>query len=422
MKDVVVTGLGFVSSIGNDRAAVTESLRELRHGIAPHPGMARMDSPVTLAGTLKGFETESVEPEDWTFPDRYRLRRDTLRGMSPHVLYAYCALEQALEEARLTREDIAHDEGTGMFTASSGSTMMLNYQINRMHELGVMRCSPMGIVNSVPGTLSFNLVALFKVTGSSCGFASACASSGHALGFAHDEIATGRQHRMIVVGGEDWHVNTILPFAGMRALSPSDDPQTASRPFDKDRDGFVGTGGAVVLILESADCARERGAPCQAHFRGWAQASDGHSLAISHPEGDGLARAMELALKSAGLQPEEVRYVNAHAASTPIGDASEARALKRVFGTNGTSPQVSSTKALTGHGLSLASILEAGLSIAAGQAGLTPGSAHIQTLDPEAEGLNIPRSTENADPWPLLSNSSGFGGANVCVAFDKPLW
>ncbi|MGF1482928.1 MAG: beta-ketoacyl-[acyl-carrier-protein] synthase family protein [Opitutales bacterium] len=422
MKDVVVTGLGFITSIGNDRASVTESLRSLRHGIAEHPGMVNMDSPVKLAGTIKDFDTDSIDSEDWTYPSRYRVRRDVLRGMAPHVLYGYCAIEQALEEAELTREAIANDPATGMFTASSGSTMMMNHQINRMHEQGIMRCSPMGIVNSVPGTLSFNLVALYKVTGSSCGFASACASSGHALGFAFDEVATGRQDRMIVVGGEDWHVNTILPFAGMRALSPSRDPDTASRPFDKARDGFVGTGGAVVLILESADLARERGAPCYAHFRGWAQASDGHSVAISHPEGDGLVRAMRLALKSAGIEPAEIRYVNAHAASTPIGDASEMKALKQVFGTNGSSPAISSTKALTGHGLSLASILEAGLCIAAGNESLTPGSAHISEIDPEGAGLQVPRTTEARAPWPLISNSSGFGGANVCLVFDQPLW
>jgi 3-oxoacyl-[acyl-carrier-protein] synthase-1 len=263
--------------------------------------------------------------------------------------------------------------------------------------------------------VNFNLVAHFKIKGASTGFASACASSAHGLGFAYDEIALGRQQRMFVVGAEDNNVESILPFAGMRALSVQADPSIASRPFDVARDGFVGTGGATVLVLESEEEVARRGAKVYCEVAGWGQASDGYNVAISHPDGEGLRLAMEHALASADVPPEAVDYVNAHATSTPIGDISEAKALKAVFQPAQTRPAVSSTKALTGHGLSLAGAMEAGFCALAIKEGFMPGSAHITRLDPACEGLNIIRATLPNRPSVVLSNSSGFGGANVCL-------
>jgi 3-oxoacyl-[acyl-carrier-protein] synthase-1 len=418
MPQVVITGLGFVCPIGNDQATVVENLRQLRHGLSLYSRFDAPNIPVRVAGLVKDFTADSTDPEDWKFPAAYKIKREVLRGFAPHVLYGYCALTQAVADARLAPEDISNLD-TGLFTASAGSAMMLHHNLSRLEKAGVMRCSPLGIVASVVGTLSYNLVAAFKILGSSCGFASACASSGHALGFAWEEVASGRQKRMLVVGGEDGNLETVLPFAGMRALSLCADPNLASRPFDKDRDGFVGAGGAVAIVLESADEAARRGANVYCEMPGWGMASDGYNVAISHPEGSGLAQAMRLALRRSGLQTGDVDYINAHATSTPIGDTSEIRALKTVFGANGsgTKPAISSTKALTGHGLSLASILEAGICALAIKHGFTPGSAHIQNLDPEAEGLNIPRTTLPHGPRVALSNSSGFGGANVVLAF-----
>ena len=417
---VVVTGVGFICPIGNDQAAVVESLRRLRHGLSVYPRFDRPEVPVRVAGLVKEFDTESSDPEDWTFPASYKIKREVLRGFSPHVLYGHCALTQAVADAKLGPEDISNPE-TGMFTASSGSASMLHYNVARMLSLGIARCPPLGVVASVVGTLSYNLVAAFKVVGSSCGFASACASSGHALGFAWEEIAAGRQKRMLVVGGEDGNLECLLPFAGMRALSLSRDPGTASRPFDRDRDGFVGAGGACALVLESAEEAARRGATVYCEMAGWGQASDGYNVAISHPDGAGLASALRLALRRTGITTQEVDYINAHATSTPIGDTSEIRGLKAVFGANGENgrPAISSTKALTGHPLSLASILEAGFCALAIKHGFTPGSAHIQNLDPEAIGLNIPRVTLDKGPRVVLSNSSGFGGANVVLVLRK---
>lgn len=415
MSKVFITGLGFITSIGNDSAHVEDSLRKLRHGVEVYPPFQKPEVPVKVAAPVRGFFTDSVDPEDWTYPDRYRVRREHLRSMGPHGLYAFCALQQAIADAGLADADISNDE-TGLFAASAGSPYLLSYFVNKMHEQGVMRCSPLGVVASIAGTVQFNLVAQFRIRGASTGFASACASSAHALGYAHDEISLGRQQRMFVVGAEDGNVDTILPFASMRALSLNPDPDTASRPFDAARDGFVGTGGATVLVLESEAEVMRRGVRPYCEVAGWGQASDGHNVAISHPDGAGLRQAMERALRFSRIEPETVEYINAHATSTPIGDLSEARAIRSLFAACGGRPAISSTKALTGHGLSLAGAMETGFCALAIRRGFTPGSANIRNLDSGVEDLAILRETVERRPGVVLNNSSGFGGANVCVA------
>lgn len=418
MPRVFVTGLGFITSIGNTSAAVEQSLRELRHGLARNPAFAADNIPVKVTGPVREFQTDAEDPEDWVIPAPYAIKREQLRSLGPNALYATCAMEQAIADARLAPGDVSNED-TGLYAASAGSPAILARMVNRMHQHGVMRCPPLGVVASIAGTVQFNLVAHFKIKGASTGFTSACAASAHALGFAYDEIALGRQKRMFVVGAEDGNTETILPFAGMRALSPNPDPDTASRPFDKKRDGFVGTGGATVLVIESEDEVLRRGATPYAEVQGWGQASDGHNVAISHPEGAGLAAAMRRAFKATGITPADVDYINAHATSTPIGDVSECRALRAVLGEHAARIAVSSTKALTGHGLSLAGAMEAGFCALALKRGFIPGSAHIAELDPACEGLHIPRVTEEKQARIALNNSSGFGGANVCVVFRK---
>jgi 3-oxoacyl-[acyl-carrier-protein] synthase-1 len=325
-----------------------------------------------------------------------------------------------VEDAGLSDADISNAE-TGLYAASGGSPQLMGHMLNRMHKLGVMRCSPLGIVASISGTLNFNLVAHFKIKGASCGFSSACASSSHALGYAFDDLVLGRQKRMFIVGAEDGNVDSILPFAGMRALSLQTEFTQASRPFDAARDGFVGTGGAAVLVLETEDEVARRGVKPYCEVAGWGQASDGHNVAISHPDGQGLQAAIERALRSTNTPVEAIDYVNAHATSTPIGDLSEARALKAIFKTPSARPAISSTKALTGHGLSLAGAMESAFCALALREGFMPGSAHITRLDPECEGLNIIRSTLPAQANVVLNNSSGFGGANVSLVFKRSL-
>lgn len=419
MRNVVATGLGMVTCLGRDKESVGRRLRELQHGFCRYePFVEDPVCPLTVAAPIPGFDTRSTDPEDWIYPDGIRFRLEQLRGLSPNALYAHFALRQAVADAGLQLETIGNPR-TGMYCASSGSASLTYHHMDRLQRMGPARCSPLGIVASIAGTLNFNLAAAYQIQGSSTGFVSACASSGHALGHAMDEIALGRQDRMFVVGAEDFTRETILPFAAMRVLSLNEDPATASRPFDRHRDGFVGTGGAVVLVLEAEEVAKNRSARIYAHMRGWGQSTDGYHVAASHPEGAGLARAMELALQAAAWDRDSVDYVNAHATSTPAGDVAECKALKTVFGV-GEGPAISSTKALTGHALSLSSIMEAAFCLIAMEQDFTPGSAHIRELDPAADGIRILRETLPCGPRRVLSNSSGFGGANVVVAMEKP--
>ncbi len=398
MRKVYITGVGFITSIGNDAVAVSDSLREMRHGMIQYQPFQKADVPVKVAAPIRDFITDTTEAEDWVFPARYNIRREVLRGMAPHGVYAYCAMQQAVEDAKLSEADYSNAQ-TGLYAASGGSPFLLGHYLERMRKYGVMRCQPLGIVASISGTVNFNLVSQFKIKGASTGFSSACASSAHAMGFAYDEIALGRQKRMFVVGGEDGNVESILPFAGMRALSLQSDPALASRPFDVARDGFVGTGGGAVLVLESEEEVERRGAKIYCELAGWGQGSDGHNVAISHPEGAGLQLAIENALRASGVKADDVDYINAHATSTPIGDISEAKAIQAIFKNNLARTAVSSTKAL------------------AIKEGFMPGSAHITKIDPACAGLNIIRATLPQRPQVVLSNSCGFGGANVSLVF-----
>jgi 3-oxoacyl-(acyl-carrier-protein) synthase len=415
----VITGLGFVTSIGHSRAAVLASLRELRHGFEPVEFLGNPRLPVKVAGTLKGFSFPTPNWRDWRWPAEFSVDRELLRGLAPHGVYAVCALEQALADAGLTAAELG-DGTTGLFCASAGSAFMLGNFLTQMHATQGERGNPMGIVSSIAGTLNFNLAAHYKITGAVCGFVSACASSSHALGYAMDEIRLGRQQRMLVVGAEDLTAESIISFSSLRALSHNPDPATASRPFDVRRDGFVGTGGAVVLIVEEATLARRRGARIYAELAGWGQAGDGHSVAISHPKGAGLREAMRRTMADARINPAEVDYVNAHATSTPAGDRSEALALQAVFTQAGAKPRISSTKALTGHGLSLAGAMEAAFCALAINERFIPGAAHLEQPDPVCAGLDLPRTSLDEAPRHVLNNSSGFGGSNVCHLLRRP--
>ncbi len=417
VNDVFITGIGFITSIGNDRSSVTDSLLNLKHGIVCPEELQVPESPVKVAGTVKGFDVHSSDPEDWRYPEEFRVPRATLRSFSPHVLFAWCALKQAIKDAGLTDEDLK-SEDCGLYTASGGSMRSIHKHFEKMDKRGVMACNPLAIVASIAGTLTFNLVAALGIRGSSAGMVSACASSGHALGMALDEIRLGRQKRMLVVGAEDCNFESIVPFCGMRALSLETDPDQASRPFDRKRNGFVGTGGSVCMILESAEEVQRRGVQTYAKFIGWGQASDGHNVAISHPEGIGLRDAMTKALTDARIEPSAIDYLNAHAPSTPIGDASEMKAVQSVF----PRPQqlrISSTKALTGHGLSLSSIMEAAFCCLALKDGFLPGSANVTEPDPGLGHLQLLQQTVSVQVDRVMSNSSGFGGANVSLIFEK---
>jgi len=417
MGAVVVTGLGLVTSIGTGRPAVESSLRGLRHGFECWNDFAELGVGPKVAAPVGGFDVSSTNPAAWSWPGGHDFDPAIVRSMPPHGIYALVALEEALKQSGLRHDELGGGE-TGLACASVGSMRQLHYHLNRAEANGWHRYHPLGVVSTVAGALNFNLAPLLGIRGASCGFVSACTSSSHALGLAHDEIALGRQERMLVVGAEDFTIENLLPFTGMGALSLNPDPDTASRPFDRGRDGFVGTGGAAVIVLEDAAAAQTRGARPLATMLGWAQASDGYHTAKPHPEGEGLGRALAKALEVSGIEPGGVDYINAHATSTQAGDLAEAIAIRRVFGAG--RPQVSSTKALTGHGLSLAGAMEAAISILAIDAGFIPGQAGLVEVDPGCEHLDLPRTTREATLRVAVNSNSGFGGGNVCHVFAKP--
>ncbi len=417
MRRVVVTGLGFITSIGNGRAEVLASLREARTGIEIFDQLDRPGVPVKLAGTVKGFTFPDTRTDDWSWPAGYHISREQLRSMPPHGVYAFCAMEQAIADARLDA-GIVSNPRTGAMCASGGSIWLTYEYLDVMVKRGIQRCYPLAMAASISGTLNMNLTAAFRIKGASLGFSSACASSAHAFGAAVDHIRLGRQDVVFVAGAEDCTYFSVLPFAGLRALTTQTDPSISPCAFDQKRDGFAVAGGAVVLVLEELEHAQRRGATIRAEVLGWGEASDGYSVVAPEPEGEGLARAMHVALVDAKLSPAEVDYVNAHATSTPAGDLAELRALKTVF--NGAhTPLVSSTKSLTGHGLSLAGAKEAAFCCLALEEGFVPVSANITELDREAEGVRIVTAPVDAQPRVAISNSSGFGGTNVVLALGK---
>jgi 3-oxoacyl-[acyl-carrier-protein] synthase I len=410
---IVVTGLGFITCIGNDKSEVLQSLQELKSGIREEVFLDNPDLPVKGIGRPQEFEVASTSWRNWKIPARYEIDQSFKRGLSPHGLYAYCAVEQALEDSGLQKEDIK-DGATGLYCASAGSPMLLHENLKSMWETRGERGNPLGILSSIADTLNFNLGSWYGIRGTNCGYVSACTSGSHAVGYAWDDIRLGRQKRAIVVGAEDATAESLLPFSLMRALSTNPDVQRASRPFDRDRDGFVGAGGATVLILEDEATARKRGAPIYAELASWAQMSDGYHRASPHPEGRGLAQAMKLALDYAGIGPDQVSSICAHATSTPAGDKAEATAIGEVFGDFSQTTPVSSPKGLTGHSLSMAGALETAICCLMVKEGFVLGNANLENVDVDCAHLNLPlESRAQSLSW-VLNNSSGFGGINVC--------
>ncbi|MGI8436231.1 MAG: beta-ketoacyl-[acyl-carrier-protein] synthase family protein [Chthoniobacterales bacterium] len=416
-RRVAVTGLGFITSIGNDRAQVLRSLREIRTGIEFYPDLDRPGVPVRLAGTVKEFSFPELRPDEWIYPEQYKIRREHLRSMSPNAVYAFCAMEQAIADAKLPR-DLVSNPRTGAMCASNGSAWLTYEYLGLMLTKGPQRTNPMAMVGCIAGTVNMNLVACFGIKGHSLGFSSACASSAHALSAGVDRIRANRQDTVFVVGGEDLNLFSILPFVGTRALTTQTDPSIAPCAFDRKRDGFVVTGGATVLVLEELEHARARGAHIRAEVLGCGEASDGYTVMAPEPEGDGLARAMENAIADSGIAAGDIDYINAHGTSTPAGDAAEIRAIKRIFGTEKT-PYLSSTKSLTGHGLSLAGALEAGICCLALEEGFVPVSANITEVDPEFAPVAVVTKPIDYAPRVAMSNSSGFGGTNIALVLRR---
>lgn len=414
----VVTGLGFITCIGNSYQAVRSSLREMRGGIRPAVFLENPDLPVKGMGKPPDFEVNSPNWRKWKHPSSYEIDSRLKRSVSPQGIYSICAVEQALDDAQLDKSDLKNGE-TGLYCASVGSPLMLHDNLTAMMKAKGERGNPLGILSSIAGTLNFNLGSWLGIRGTNCGYVSACASGNHALGYAFDDIYLGRQKRAIVIGAEEASAESLLPFSAMRALSTNPVAEKASRPFDRDRDGFVGAGGATVVILEEADFARDRGAEIYASFEGWGQVSDGYHRASPEPGGRGLQEAMQRALKSAGIGTEQVDHICAHATSTPAGDLAEALAIKNLFPKRLDEITVSAPKGLTGHSLSMAGVLEFAICCLMLKEQFRLGNANLETVDPACSHLNLPQQTESAEMTWILNNSSGFGGSNVCNVLKR---
>lgn len=415
-RRVWVTGLGVVSSIGNSSAAVVRALLANQHGFEQRGFEELPDCPVSVLGTVEGYEFPSANYLTWRLPDHCRIPRSLCRGLPPHGTYVFAAMEEALVNAGLDRSDLG-DGRTGLYASSAGSPFLQKEFLSEMDARSGTRGNPMGVVSTVAGTLNFNFGNYLGIRGANCGFVSACSSSAHAIGYAVDEIRSGRQDRIIVLAGEDLQKETILPFWAMRALAAEADPDRASCPFDTAASGFVGSGGGVCLVLEAEEAASRRAVDPYAAVLGWAQASDGFSTMAPHPDGEGLARAMAGALADADVTLDAGDCISAHATSTRSGDLSEVRAILTLMeeGNVPHSIPVSATKALTGHTLSMAGALQAVIASLGIREGLVAGNPGLQDPIEEAKTLDLVTDPRRCPVRRILSNSSGFGGSSVSL-------
>ncbi len=403
MRRVVVTGIGIVSSIGNDRHEVVESLRSGRSGIEFCNDYAELGFRSRVHGSIKIDLEESID-------------RKLRRFMGDGAAYNYIAMQQAIEDAGLTEAEISH-ERTGMVMGSGGpSTSNQVAAADILREKGVRRVGPYMVPRCMSSTNSANLSTAFKIKGSSYSISSACSTSAHCIGNGAEQIQIGKQDIVFAGGGEELHWTLTVLFDAMGALSSkyNDTPERASRAYDRHRDGFVISGGGGVVVLEELEHAKARGARIYAELVGYGATSDGADMV--QPSGDGAVRCMRMALQGLGNTP--IDYINAHGTSTPVGDVIELNAIKETFGAD--MPKVSSTKSLTGHSQGAAGVHEAIYSLLMLEHRFLCASANIEELDPEAEGMPLVR--ERLDDVPLncvMSNSFGFGGTNASLAFRR---
>jgi 3-oxoacyl-[acyl-carrier-protein] synthase-1 len=405
MRRVVVTGMGIVSSIGNDIAEVLESLRLARPGIVFAPEYAELGFRCQVHGApkLNPFEV---------------LDRRTTRFMGKGAAWNYIAMQQAIADAGLEETDVKNFR-TGIVMGSGGpSTRTIFEAAETTREKGPKRIGPTAVPKAMSSTASATLATPFGIKGVNYSISSACATSKHCIGNGYEQIQLGKQDIVFAGGHEDldWTMSNLFDAMGAMSSDFNATPAKASRAYDLARDGFVIAGGAGVLVLEELEHAKARGGRIYAEIVGYAATSDGYDMVA--PSGEGAERCMRLALETV---KEKVDYINPHATSTPIGDLREIEAIRRVFGTGEACPAISATKSLTGHSLGATGVQESIYCILMMQHRFMCESANIETLDPAFEDMPILRKRrDDVDLGITLSNSFGFGGTNATLVFQHP--
>ena len=402
MKRVVVTGMGIVSCLGNDKDAVLDALRAGRSGIKFQEAYKEKGFRSHVAGSVDINLSELID-------------RKVLRFMGDAAAYAYLSMQQAITDSGLSEEQVSN-ERTGIIMGSGGaSSMNLVEAADILREKGLKRVGPYRVTQTMGSTTSACLATPFKIKGVNYSISSACATSAHCIGVAMEQIQLGKQDVVFAGGGEEEHWTLTALFDAMGALSTkyNETPDKASRAYDANRDGFVIAGGGGCLVIEEYEHAKARGAKIYAEIVGYGATSDGYDMVA--PSGEGAVRCMKQALSTVD---GSIDYINSHGTSTPVGDLAELRAIKETFGDK--IPAISSTKSLTGHSLGATGVQEAIYSLLMMENDFICASANIDTLDPEAEGMPIVLKRQDGVKLDrVMSNSFGFGGTNATMVFQR---
>jgi len=402
MKRVVVTGMGIVSCLGNDKTHVLDALKSGKSGISFQQEYVDMGLRSHIAGSIHIDFKEHID-------------RKALRFMSDAASYSYISMQQAIDDSGLSPQQVSN-ERTGIIMGSGGaSSSNLVESADILRERGLKRIGPYRVTQTMGSTTSACLATPFKIKGVNYSISSACATSAHCVGNAMELIQLGKQDVVFAGGGEeeDWSMSCLFDAMGALSTKYNDTPDKASRAYDTDRDGFVIAGGGGCLVLEEYEHAKARGAKIYAELVGYGATSDGYDMVA--PSGEGAARCMRQAIADIDAP---IDYINAHGTSTPVGDLAELRAVKEVFGDN--VPSISSTKSLTGHSLGATGVQEAIYTLLMMENNFICASANVDNLDDEAKGMAIvTERQDNVDIKYALSNSFGFGGTNASLSFKK---
>lgn len=406
MKRVVITGLGIVSSLGNNKEEVKNSLYTGQSGITYQPEYAEHGLRSHVAGSVKNLDIDTL------------IDRKLLRFMAKGHAYSWIAMQEAITDAALP-EELVSNVRTGLIVGAGGtSTESMLESTNTLAAKGIRRVGPYMVTKTMSSGIAACLATGAKIKGINYGISSACSTSAHCIGAGVEQIQLGKQDIVFAGGGEEEHWTMSFLFDAMGALSSkyNDTPEKASRTYDADRDGFVISGGGGIVVLEEYEHAKARGAKIYAEVVGYGATSDGYDMVA--PSGEGAVRCMQLALQGHDGQPiDKVDYINTHGTSTPVGDTKELEAIREVFGN--TPVAIASTKSLSGHALGAAGVNEAIYTLIMMENNFIAASANIETLDPAAEGLNIvQKRIDNVKIETALSNSFGFGGTNATLTLS----